>query len=243
MATRRGNKSTYVKPEAPPDSTPEARWRERISQGNGFSTAYERASRAFPSKVSHENLLAALDVLASAFGDVAFSEAAIVLRSYNFSNGALKRQLLNILAVHRGKSTDAAIEVLDQLVEEGNREREAARIAVEAIGVEGVRGATFDAVVDEVRKARKRRRTRGAAPASVAAWPSGDTGRRMKVAMKIARPGLISRDGPHGGITRMPPEADPCEDGSFIVPDNRLWRRAVRDGFAIVLERLPAPRP
>ena len=222
MASRRGNKSTYANDEPPPDSTPASRWRKKVARGEGMLTAYERASRAFPSKVTYEDLLAVLNSLASAFGDVAFSEAAIVLKSYNFNNGALKRQVLNILEEYRGKSTDAAVEIMDQLILPASR-REAARIAVEVTGIEGAQRASFEALVDEVRRGSGRQTTTPGA-----AWPSGDTGRRMKIAWR-------------NRVTRMPPGAQPCDDGSFIVPDNRLWRRAIRDTFATVLAKLPAP--
>ncbi len=236
MATRRGNKSTYPKYE-PPESTHETRWRERVARGDGIRSAYDRASRGFPSKVSYEDLLAALDGLASAFGDVAFLEAAVVLESYSFSKGALKSQLLRILADARGKSADAATPIMDQFIEAGRSAREAARIAVEVTGIEGAQNATFDAVVDEVRKAHAvSRRARDRASAPGALWPSGDTGRRMKIAWRD----VIERGDGGFSRTRMPPGAEPSEDGTFIVPDNRLWRRAIRDTFATVLARLPA---
>ena len=176
MAARRGNKSIYPKSEAPAASTHETRWRDRAARGEGIQSAYEQVSRTFPPKVSYEELVAALEALGSAFEDVAFSEAAIVLKSYNFSKGALKHQILKILAERQVQSEYAAAPVMDELIEAGISARTAAAFVVGEIGIEGARGATFEAVVDKVRGAHRR-----AQNGALVAARSGDTERRMRI--------------------------------------------------------------
>ncbi len=92
-----------------------ANWRQKVARGDGILTAYDRVSRFFPAKVSSQDLIAALDGLAAAFGDVAFAEAATVLRSYRFGDGALKRQVLAIVAEHRGTMADAAVPIMQSI--------------------------------------------------------------------------------------------------------------------------------
>jgi hypothetical protein len=230
MATRRGNTTNYAKQAATDASPHETGWRERVKNGHALRTGYDQASASFPAKVSHEDLLASLEALASAFGDSTFSEAAIVLKSYNFNKGGIKRQVLNILSKYRGKSILAAVPIMDQFIESGHSKREAAEIAVEATGVQGTTGAaSFKSVVDEVRAAYASERRSKGAPAEECAreWPGGDTGRKMKIAW--VRP------------WKMPPGAEPADMGCFIVPDNRAWRRAVRDGTAIRVEMISTP--
>ncbi len=101
---------------------------------------------------------------------------------------------------------------------------------MEATGVSGPHGgAQFEAIVkDVVRASAKARKAERGSGNPRAPWPSGDTGRRFLVtwvkSIKTADGATVP--------ARVPPGAEPQPDGSFLVPDDRPWRRAIRDGFA-----------
>src|SRR5437764_914373 len=102
MAQRRGNSSSYEKPDVesldggnPSAAAFEAMWCASVAR-DPLNVAYDRGKQA---KFANESLnggdvAEALDFLANMTGDEAFLTAALAIRSYGVAGGGLKQDTL-----------------------------------------------------------------------------------------------------------------------------------------------------
>ncbi|HME84822.1 MAG TPA: hypothetical protein VKG91_09810 [Roseiarcus sp.] len=233
MARGDRNQSRYAKPavkqtlEAPEACTPaflEFLWKAAVAR-DPIKTPYDAFNDA---SLSGEATAEALAMLYEKTGDEAFRTALLALRAYELDKGGLKENLRRAM---RG-AADARPAVwllMPHMASWRSRVAHDSQAARLTAAQHGVRGQSFDAVVNELRKAyalwnasvRDNKPTTG--------FPSGDTGRKLKV--RMARPWLGTDNLPLKEIRGVTFDAD----GSALAPDDFWWRRMIHDGhFCLV---------
>jgi hypothetical protein len=175
--------------------------------------------------LSGEATADALELLFEVTGDEAFRTALLALRGHGLHKGGLKENLKRKL---RGKlNARPAIRYAMSTMAGWRRrvrsDREAARLTAAQMGIPG---QSFDAAVDELRKAyvqlKKLVETGSNEPADDVF--GGDTGRKLKVRMATPWSGLDGK--PLNTIRGV----EFGESALGVVPDDAWWRRAIHEG-------------
>ncbi len=166
--------------------------------------------------MSVTNLQQALDYLAHTTGDEAFRTASLVLKAYDLKGG-LQREIRRLLRDAGLTPENHAV-----LFMHGPHMQDAELIAAKL----GVPGQSFDSVVTKLRKIRV---AFGKEPSRTRDLPVGDTGRRLLVYLMP----VFGADGSE--LPRRLFGIDADADGLAVVPDTRVWRRAIAHGSVVIL--------
>ena len=204
-------------------------WRAACAAGRGPTSAYDRAKAIrIAGSIKCESVKAALEFLAEATEDDVFAAAALALDAYGLISGGLRRQTLKILADARVKVEWSAMLATHQFVEDGATVKQAARFAAVVCAVPGT---SVDSITDDIRKAYPTWLKMQKSGTPLTPPPSGDTGRRLKVQVRMA---FDDETGHHRRSGPMPAGAVELADGFLSVPDDRHWRRWVVSGHAVL---------
>ena len=170
--------------------------------------------------VSGRDIAEALDVLFDAIGDEAFRTAALALRAYGLDEGGLKQEAQRLLLDHGGDPEWVVMPMIGRWVTSGLRPRAAARMIAAQYGISG---PSFETVVKNLERTWGKYSRAIKADAPKKPFPSGDTGRKLKVRL------IIGKLDPKASLKEIMGVAFD-EDGFGVAPDTREWRRLINQG-------------
>jgi hypothetical protein len=218
MPLARGNKTSYKKKRTLID----------IAQGQkvSVSSAADELKAAFPkTSIKCETLHAVLVALAHALGDDAFETAARALSGYGLTQGGIKSAVSSMLIKSGAVAERAAMLSMEQLVDGGFSARKAAEFAFATFDIDG---QSQESILKRFRTAYKIHVAIKNGKSARSRPADGATGRGLIIQFRK----LVEIEGVSRRVSMMPAGALVLGDGTFLVPDNREWRRMVNRGHA-----------